>query len=683
MIARPRLRPDLVLVEQTYRGEQSFVVKDPETKKYFRFRPVEMMVMQALDGDHTPVEAAALLAESGLRVSAQAVEGFAQKLRSMGLIERTLGERSVLLMERLRAQRRRRLSRPMFKGDLFRLRWSLGDPDRFMDRSIPYLRFFFTREFVLVSLALFALYFVVLALKWNELAQAFSALLRFDLSAGALLVFWLTGTVIIAIHELGHGYTCKHFGGQVHEIGAMLFYFEPAFFCNVNDAWTFPDRGARLWVTAAGSWIQMVLAGAAAVVWWAAEPGTLISQVALAAVIVGGITTVLMNVNPLVPLDGYYALSDWLEVPNLRQRAFAHLGWLIKSRVLRLEAPAQVADEREQRIFLLYGMLAAGYLALTFLFLGAMVFGWLDSLLGAAGLVVFLVLLWVAFGSTLRQWGRVLKTAWHRHREATGWRKVRDRVGLAAVVLLVAGALIPRPITVTGPFAAAPALSIGLTAPDSGVVHRVYVREGTLVGAGTPVLEIRDLELERRAAGSKRLVDSLTGRESQARALGRTGEVARLRAERATAEARLSGLLDELRMMVLRAPSSGVLVTPHPEELVGKWVGLGEPLLELGLPDSLEARIALTDAGAGQVRQGQPVDLVFYADGAGALRSAVTGVAPAASSGAGVEARVGLGASAGRRAGMTGEASVTLRRSNLWGSFWWGVRRRIRSDLLL
>jgi putative peptide zinc metalloprotease protein len=683
MTACPRLRSDLVLVEQTYRGEQSFVVKDPEAKKYYRFRPVEMMVMQALDGEHSTAQAAALLAESGLRVSAKAVEGFAQKLKSMGLIERTLGERSVLLMERLRAERRRRRGRPVFQGDLFRLRWSLGDPDRFMDRCLPYVRFCFTREFVLVSLLLFAMYFLVLGVKWDEFTHAIAALYTFDLSAGALLVFWLTGTAIIAIHELGHGFTCKHFGGQVHEIGAMLFYFEPAFFCNVNDAWTFPELRARLWVTAAGSWIQMVLAGLAAIVWWAAEPGTLLSQVALAAVVVGGATTVLMNVNPLIPLDGYYALSDWLEVPNLRQRAFAHLEWLVKTRILRLEAPPTSADSREQRIFLLYGALAAAYLAMVFLLVGAMVFGWLDRLLGVAGVVVFLAGLWAMFGGTLRQWTRIAATAWRRHHNEPGRRKLRERAALAGGILVIAGLLIPRPITVSGPFAAAPALSIPLTAPDSGIVHRVYVREGTLVGAGMPVLEIRDLELERLAAGGRRLVDSLAGRESQARAQGRTGEVARLSAERATAEARLSGLLAEVRTLVLRAPSNGVVVTQRPEELVGQWVGLGEPLLELGLPDSLEVRIALADAGAGLVRQGQPVKLIFYADGAGSLHSQVTGVAPAARVGATIEARVGLGAEAGRRAGMTGEASVTLRHSNLWGSLWWGVRRRIRSDLLL
>ncbi|HZN98162.1 MAG TPA: hypothetical protein VFB61_10570, partial [Gemmatimonadales bacterium] len=255
MSSCPKLRTDLILVEQTYRGEQSFVVKDPESRKYFRFRPVEITVMQTLDGEHTAAEAAAGLQADGIRVSPAAVEKFAAKLSAMGLCERTLGERSVLQMERLRAERRRRLGKGFFQGDILRLRWSIGDPDKLLDRWLPRLHFFFSRSFIVISIVLFALYFLVMGLKWNEFSQAVANLYTLKLGVADYAILWVTGTVIIVFHELGHGFTCKYFGGRVHEIGAMLIYFEPAFFCNVNDAWTFPERSARLWVTAAGSWI--------------------------------------------------------------------------------------------------------------------------------------------------------------------------------------------------------------------------------------------------------------------------------------------------------------------------------------------------------------------------------------------------------------------------------------------
>ena len=683
MSSAPRLRDDLTIVEQTYRGEQSFIVKDPKTRKYFRFRPVEVSVLRQFDGTRSGAEVAAELADGGLRVSAGAVEGFANKLKSMGLLERTLGERSVLMMERLRAQRRQRLGGGLNQVDIFRIRWSMGDPDHFMDRTMPYLRWMFTRGFLIASVFLFAVYLLVIAVKWPAFTAAFSDLYHFRYTAGELFVFWCAATGIIVIHELGHGYTCKHFGGQVHEIGAMLLYFEPAFFCNVNDAWTFPELKARLWVTAAGSWIQLVAASLAAIVWWAAAPDTLISHIALGAVLVGGATTIVMNANPLIPLDGYFALSDYLEVPNLRQRAFAHLTWLVKTHLFRLEVAMPPADEREQRIFLIYSLLAAWYIVSIMLLVAGSVYGWLDRALGAVGGALFALGVWLLLRQSVRTWAQTAAASWRELRARAGARRWRDRLLIGGALVLVAGAIIPRPITVTGRFTVAPALSLPLTAPDSGLVAAVFVRQGTRVETGAPLVQVRDLDLERLALATARRVDSLAARVAQARAADRAGEVSRLESERATDAARLEGMTVEQQALTVRALAPGIVVTRRPEELTGRWVSLGEPLLELGRPDSLELRIALTGAGATQVHAGQPARLVFHADGS-TLAAAVTGVAQMSAAGTGaVEARVGLRGTPRWRPGMTGEASVTLRKSNLWGSLWWGVRRRIRSDIML
>ncbi|HEY8256213.1 MAG TPA: HlyD family efflux transporter periplasmic adaptor subunit [Gemmatimonadales bacterium] len=684
MSAAPLLRADLVVVEQTYRGEQSFIVKDPKSHKYFRFRPVEIRVMQSLDGVRTCAESAAALVEDGIGVSAGAVEKFATKLKAMGLLERTLGERSVLLMERLRAQRRSRLGgNGLVRGDLFRLRWSVADPDNFMDRTIPYLRFFFTRGFIIASLALFAIYFLVLAARWTEFTTALADLYLFRLGAAELAVFWLTSAVIIAIHELGHGYTCKYFGGQVHEIGAMLLYFELAFFCNVNDAWTFPDLKARLWVTAAGSWIQLVMAGIASIVWWSATPGSLVSEIALAAVIVGGATTVLMNANPLIPLDGYYALSDYLEVANLRQRAFAHLKWLLKSKVLHLDIPQPAADERERRIFLVYGLLASVYIGSIFLMVAAMLYGWLDRVFGALGIAFFATLLWLAMRGAIREWGSAAGLAWRGRRASwRGW-SFRRRLGIGLALIALLGAVIPRPLTVVGPFVATPARSVPLTSPDSGVVQRVYARQGTQVSAGMPLMEIRDFYLERNELVAGRRSDSLAARVAAARAAGRSAEVARLEAERAVEEARLAGFRADHENLTVRAVASGTVLTPRPEDLAGRWVDRGQPLILLGLPDSLEVRVALTGPGSTLVRPGQPIRIFFHAGGRRVI-GRVGGVAAASTGNSGaVEARVALPVGPDVRAGMTGEGSVTLRQSNVWGSLWWSLRRHIRSDILL
>lgn len=686
MSDRPRLRPDLVLVEQTYRGEQSFIVKDPAARKYFRFRPLEVAVMQSLDGRRTPAEAAAELLEQGIRVSAAAVSRFAEKLKTMGLCERTLRESSVLLMERLRAQRRKRLRTGPFQGDILRLRWSVGDPDRLMDRTMPYLRFFFTREFLVFSGVMFVAYLVILGLKWSEFASAIASvyLLRASLADYALL--WAVTMVIVAVHELAHGYTCKYFGGRVHEIGAMLFYFELAFFCNVNDAWTFPERKARLWVTAAGSWIEMVVSGLAAIVWWAAAPGTFLADVALAFVIVGGLAAVLVNLNPLIPLDGYYALSDWLEVPNLRQRAFGHLTWYLRTRVLGQDLPMPPADEREQRIFLLYGTLAAAYTGMIFLVTAAIVYGWASRVLGTVGVVALVVVLWLATRSIRRELRRTLVDAWRelRARWVPGTRAQRLRwAGLGALLMILAGGFLPWPITVDGSFVVAPAGMSAAIAPDSGLVFAVPVSEGMSVRAGDPLVEIRNLALEREAAALERVVDSLEVREAAARARGASGEMARLAAERGAEAARLAGVRERILLMSLRAPAAGIVTLQRPDTLVGRTVSVGDTLVGLASLRGTEARIALWGAGASLARAGLRARLVAHADPGIRLDAPIAGVAEAASPDGTLESRVILPAHAALRPGMTGEARVHLREGTIWEAAWRGIRSRIRSDLLL
>src|SRR2546428_7016742 len=233
---------------------------------------------------------------------------------------------------------------------------------------------------------------------------------------GTVVLLWSALMVVVCVHELGHGFTCKYFGGQVHELGAMLIYFQPAFYCNVNDAWTFPDLRARLWVTAAGSWIQLVLAALAAIVWWLAQPGTLISQLALFLVGIGGVTTVVANAHPLIPPAGHYVLTDYLGIPNLRARALGYMAWLVKRHVLRLTVPPPPADAHERRVFAAYGTLALLYSTGLLLFLVAAIFGWGGRTWGTVGALAFAVALWTMLRGRLRAAARSVAASLREHR---------------------------------------------------------------------------------------------------------------------------------------------------------------------------------------------------------------------------------------------------------------------------
>ena len=682
----PCLRADLAIVEQVFRGETSFVVKDPGTQKYFRFRPVEIDVMRCFDGHRTPDQIAATLTEQGLRLTAKAVDGFARKLASIGLLERTLAERTTLEMERLRAERRRRRRPALFRGELMRMRWSLGDPDRLFNRVLPSIRWMFTPAFVAVSIALFAIYFFVLAATWSAFSRTLGELYSFStITFGTIVVVWFTGLFVILVHELGHAFTCKHFGGEVHEMGFMLIYFQPAFYCNVNDAWSFPSLRARLWVTAAGSWIQIVVASLAAIVWFVAQPGTLASEIAVAAMLVGGASTLLTNANPLIPLDGYFALTDWLEIPNLRIRALGYFGWWVRRHLLRLELPEPEVSDRERRVFLIYGALAVCYISALLGFISFWLVGRAAQAFGVLGGALTTGLILVLMRRKIADWWRSIVLAVRaRHAERAGnrWWRWPAGVALGTIALL---AILPWTLTTSGRFVVAPVRTLDVTAPDSGIIAAVYVAEGMRVAAGAPLARLIDRGLERELLAAVRAVDSLSVAVSRARASTTTGMTERLEAEHAQAVARVAATQARVDALTMRALWSGVVITPRVHELAGHRVVAGDHIMRVALLDSLEARVALMRGGASSVRAGQVVHLIGHA-AADPIDATVGGVAPAGgglSERGTIEVRVPVGPSTGWRAGATGEASIELRRSTALAALCWNVRQRLRGDILL
>ena len=672
------------MIEQVYRGETSYLAKDPATRKYFRFQPAEAAVMRSFTGSRTVEEIATALAASGLAISTGAITAFARILSSLGLLERSFAEQTSLQLERLRSQRQ--LRRPLFRGEAMRMRWSVGDADGFFSRVTPHFRWCFTTPFVVASFALFLLYFAMITSQWREFSTAVTATFSpgvIGLDGVLLLVVMFLGLTLL--HELAHGVACKYYGGEVHELGFMLLYLIPAFYCNVNDAWGFPDRRGRLWVTASGAWFELLLTCVASIVWLVAAPGTFISDVALAAVMIGGFSAVFANANPLLPLDGYFALVDYLEMPNLRQRASAYLTWWLRRHLLRLDMPEPESGVRERRILLAYGALSTLYIGFILSWVALVVLSGAQRAVGMLGgaLVVLailallrtkLVTLWR--GAVLAVRARSGGSRWRR------WQKLAPRFALAALVLM---AVIPWDLKTEGPFTVTAARVQGVTAPDSAVVTEIYAREGSVVDAGTPVARILDVDLMRGVMEHTRVADSLAVVTTVARASRMAGRDAQLAAEHGAARAALSADEGRVAQATIRARIGGTMVTPHPERQVGRRVGPGDTLLVIQDLSQLEARARLSSAGSARVTPGQRVRLISYQRLAVPMEATVTSVSVAAGGGdfGSLEVRITLPPDSGLLAGATGEASVLWRQSTILGAIWWAVRSRIRNDLIL
>jgi hypothetical protein len=491
-------------------------------------------------------------------------------------------------------------------------------------------------------------YGLVIAVAWGEFARALLDLADLSrLGPGRVAAIVLVGLAVTLVHELGHAFTCKHFGGEVRELGFMLVYLQPAFYCNVNDAWSFPELRARLWVTAAGMWIQMVVAGLAAIVWWFAASGTLLADVMLAAMVAGGLTSVLTNLNPLLPLDGYFALTDWLGIANLRQRGLAWAAWWVRHRLLGLDVPEPAASPREARAVKWYGTLAALYITTMLALLALVALEASARVMGAAGVALVLPWLALVLARPLRVWGAALAQG---VRARFGRPGARRRVAWLALVVVALGAL-PWRARVRGE-----ARTTGVQLAD-------------------PALAVT---LERRA----RDADSLAADARRARAAGWAGEAARLEAAGAGAAAALRAARARA-VLVLRAPVGGVVATARPERLHGRHLAAGDVALALVDADSVEVRVALAGAGAARVRPGQALRVVSRADPSASATVPVVTVAASEAGGGRVEVRARLPRGPAWRPGARAEAQVLLGRTTLAAALWRAMRERVRAEVWL
>src|SRR5437870_1877776 len=275
----PKLRSDLVISRQA----GAVVLKDPTTGRFFRFGEAEHFITSQLDGA-TPLAVVRRRAgeEFGSLPEPEVVERFVESLKRLGLLE----------ADDAGLERPAALRRPT-RGCLLYLRLSAFDPDRLLDRLVGKVGFCFTPAFLVFSAAVIVLGLGIAVAELGEITRDLERLWRVEM----VLVAWLVIFAVSAAHEFAHSLTCKRFGGHVHEMGFLLIYFHPAFYCNVSDAWLFAEKSKRLWVTIAGPYLEMFLWALAVIIWRVTEPGTWPSAVAL-VVVAASAFRLFINLNP-------------------------------------------------------------------------------------------------------------------------------------------------------------------------------------------------------------------------------------------------------------------------------------------------------------------------------------------------------------------------------------------------
>lgn len=561
-----RLRPGVEIFPQRFRGQRWYVVRDALGNRFFRIRPPAYRFICEMERSATVGEAW----DSTLDNSAEEAPGQGEivqllsQLYQSGLL-RSDSEGDVAAVFATQQKEHRRQVAGQWANLLF-IRIPLINPDRFLQRTLPMVSWMITRTGFFVWLALLAFGAKDLVENWSEFRAETGGLL------GADNLPWLYAAIIVikGLHEFGHGYFCRKYGGEVPQMGIMLLLFNPLPFVDASSSWAFREKSKRALVAAAGMIVEIFLASVAAIVWANSGEG-LVHTVAYNVVITASVGTLLFNLNPLLRFDGYHILSDLLEVPNLQGRATRTALYMVEKYFFRLPSSTNPADTKTETFWLVFYFVAAFiYRILLLVGILLLVSHWF-FVIGML-LAVGFAFMWLVMPVV-----KAVKYLWSSPRlEARRGRAV----GLSLVLFLALFSLIafvPMPnhfraagVVRSDPFA-------HVFAGTAGVVGEIIAPSGTMVVAGQPLIRLTNFEMEREIE----LVNmSLRVAQIQQRAALEFDPVRHLSLEGylTATRARLAKLAAEKEALVVKSPAAGRWIAPEMITVVGATLQRGTEL---------------------------------------------------------------------------------------------------------
>ena len=371
----PGLAADVEIAEQRDGDRPAFIVSSASVGRYLLLRTAEYRVLQLLGTNLTP---AAVCDEFTRR------HGGTLRIPTLMKFLTRLDEIGILAGERVEGHQApgRQLSAQFYT------RFKLFNPDPLFTRMVAMFRWVWTTQFFVASLLLMLMAALLALMNGAEVAHYGVYILREH-----FIAVLVAGLLVGVTHEFAHGLTCKAFGGRATEVGVlMIYYFLPALYCNVSGIHLIPQRRRRLWVIAAGVYWQLLAGTLSLLAWFMLAPYTPLADLAF-AIFLGSVINVAFNGNPLIKLDGYYFLSQWLRLPNLMDRARelwrGFLGRIVFGE--RNEAAVRFT-RREQAILAVFGWLSFVYTVALRLFIVIFIGSYLIDWFHLPGLLLTLAL---------------------------------------------------------------------------------------------------------------------------------------------------------------------------------------------------------------------------------------------------------------------------------------------------
>lgn len=590
---KPRLRTHAQIHRHVYRGGVWYVLQDHASGRFHRFTPVANVVIGLMDGERS-MQQIWDLACTRLGDQVPAQSELIKLLSDLHRADVLQGDTAVDFREQQeRRSRNLKMKLKQYIGNPMSLRFPLFDPDRLLQRLMPFVRPCFGWLGALAWCATVLAALVLAAMHWRSFSDG---MLDRVFSLENLLLVWILFPLVKGLHELGHGLAVKARGGEVHEMGIMLLLLMPIPYVDASAASAFPDKRWRMLVGGAGILTEVFIAAVAMILWVNLAPGTE-RAIAYNLILITGVSTLVFNGNPFLRYDGYYILSDYLEIPNLGQRSNDYLGYLLNRYVFAVKGVASpVSAPGERPWFVFYGI--ASFLYRMFLMATIILL-----VAGKFFVVGTVIAAWYLFNMLVQP--LLKKLGYLFNSPALRRRRVRAAAIAASVVLGVLLALFCLPVaqyTRAEGVVWAPEEAQVRAGVDSFVRH-VAARPGQRVAKGELLVQCEDPELVARAAVMAAELQGLEARYDAA-AVGNQVQAAILQQQIAHAKVGLELARKRVADIEVRSPGPGVFVMANADDMAGRHVQRGEVLGYVLGDAASTVRVVVAQADADLVRQG-------------------------------------------------------------------------------
>jgi putative peptide zinc metalloprotease protein len=623
----PRLHPSVVFKQHVVDGQAVVRAFVPGVEALFNFTPQIWQFAQLFDGQRSYEEISDLyFQETGIPYTAPEVRDLADNLESIEFWYKTPLEKNIALMQKTAEERRKLFKQKRKWGDLSTIPFPAVNPDRFLGWLHERIGFVYTWWFTLLTLTAFAFMAGIFVTHWSEIGRDTLQFYNFgDKTWWDIAAFWLLASVVMALHEIGHGLTCKHYGGGVAAMGFLLIYLSPCFFTDTTEGMVTGDRHQRLMITVAGVWTELMICAVATPLWWGTPPGTAVHDFAYTIILITGIGVVLINWNPLMKLDGYHMLCEILGIIDLKETSTLYISCWVRRYVWRLPVEVPYVPKRRRLGFAVYAILSGMY-SYTVLYVVARFVGnafrnfnpeW--SFIPELGTAVLI------FRSRIRTLVNFMKFVYLDKKDRVrAWFTPRRSTVLAGIVIALALAPIWHE-TGDGRFVLEASNRAVVRNLVPGTVTKVYADEGQSITAGAPLIQMHNVALESKLARSQ--ADYEVANARAATALLHYADLGGATGDRDRLARQTEQLSSEVAKLDLTSPISGVVLTPRVGDRLGTYLVEGTELVEVADVNTLRARVYLSEHDMYKLRPNSYARLQI--DGMFGLREArVIAVAP-------------------------------------------------------